>query len=214
MDSLRRELDEATPRFQEAVDLVTTHVRYLLRRYGLIHRDEVNHRVTGRVKTVDRCIAKIKRVEKREQLQMESLRDVERHIDDLAGIRVVCPYLTDVALVYGYICRHRAFREIPNKFEDYIAEAKSGYRGLHTVVRTSTSSGTTKCEVQMRTGLQDAWAVKSHALVYKLKKTEFERLPLELRHLLIQQSDSLYNEDKNAVSIAALVKKYVKIGSR
>jgi len=80
--------------------------------------------------------------------------------------------------VYAYLKRHPAFREVPGKFEDYIAKPKLGYRGLHTVVRINTTSGLAKCEIQMRTGLQDAWAIKSHTLLYKLKKKDLDRLGL------------------------------------
>jgi ppGpp synthetase/RelA/SpoT-type nucleotidyltranferase len=59
----------------------------------------------------------------------------------------------------------------------------------------------------MRTGLQDAWAIKSHALLYKLKRKDLDRLPSELRDLLVGQSDALYTIDKDALRIASLVRK-------
>jgi putative GTP pyrophosphokinase len=203
---LRRELEDSLPRFQEAVDLVTTHVRYLLRRRGLMHPDEVNHRVTGRVKSVNSCLGKVSGVEKKIKRRLKSMKDLESQIDDIAGVRIVVPYLDDVSLVYAFIKRHSAFREVGGKFEDHIAKPKWGYRGLHTVVRISTTSGLAKCEIQMRTGLQDAWAVKSHALIYKLKKKDLERLPRALRDLLVGQSDALYTIDKDALNIARLVR--------
>jgi putative GTP pyrophosphokinase len=206
---LRRELEQVLPRFQEAVDLVSTHVRYLLRRRGLMHPDEVSHRVTGRVKSIESCLRKITREKTKNRHQPKTVSDIERRMDDIAGVRVVCPYLTDVALVYGFIKRHPAFRELRAKFEDHIAKPKFGYRALHTVVQIKTTFKSAKCEIQIRTGLQDAWAVKSHALVYKLEKANLERLPKEVRNLLVAQSDLLYNIDKQAVEIAGLVKKYL-----
>ena len=89
-----------------------------------------------------------------------------------------------------------------------------GISKLHTVVHITTTSGPAKCEIQMRTGLQDAWAVKSHALVYKLKKKDLERLPNELRNLLASQSDALYTIDKDALAIARLVRRYLGGESR
>jgi ppGpp synthetase/RelA/SpoT-type nucleotidyltranferase len=122
---------------------------------------------------------------------------------------VACDYLNEAYDIYGYIKQHWAFEEIPGKFEDYILAPKSGYRALHTIVRVRTSFGEAKCEVQIRTALQDAWAIKSHALVYKLQKTDLERLPLPLRNLLVYQSDLLYTLDQGAHEVARMIRRYL-----
>ncbi len=207
--ALIEEIENMRPRFQEAVELMLVHVRYLVRARGLMHPEELNHRVIGRVKSTTSCIKKMRRVEREKRISLESAAEIQRHIDDIAGIRVVCNYLDDLLLVYGYIQNHRAFRELRGKREDYLRHPKVGYRALHTVVRIQTNSGPAKCEVQVRTALQDAWAVKSHALVYKLKKADLARLPLQIRNLLVQQSDMLYNIDQTAGELAGLVKQYL-----
>lgn len=211
---LAAELAAVLPRFQEAVDLITVHVRYLLRRHGLMRPEEAVHRVTGRVKDVGSAVRKVRAIERLKKVRIQSASQILAHVDDLAGVRIVCPYLRDVMLVYGYIRGHRAFREVRGKFEDYIARPKSGYRALHTVVRIDTTFGPAKCEIQIRTGLQDSWAVRSHGLVYKLRKTDVERLPREIRNLLVSQSDMLYTIDRGAGEIAGLIKKYLKGSTR
>lgn len=211
---LAAQLASVLPRFEEAVDLITVHVRYLLRRHGLMRPEEAVHRVTGRVKEVGSAVRKVRNIEHRKKLNIQAAAQIRAHVDDLAGVRIVCPYLRDVMLVYGYIRGHRAFREVPGKFEDYIARPKSGYRALHTVVRIDTTFGPANCEIQIRTGLQDSWAVRSHGLVYKLRKTDVGRLPREIRNLLVSQSDMLYTIDQEAGEIARLIKKHLRRSTR
>lgn len=52
---------------------------------------------------------------------------------------------------------------------------KSGYRGIHYIIKKEFEISEKKenllCEIQLRTVLQDAWAIQSHLYGYK-KKTE------------------------------------------
>jgi len=202
------ELEKMRPRYEEAVDLMIVRIQYLLRAGGLMHPDEVKHRVMGRVKSPNSFVKKVRRVERENRIRLRSATDLRREIDDIAGVRVVCSYLSDLALVYGQVKGH--FREVPGKFEDYVQNDKFGYRALHTVVRMDTSFGPAKCEVQIRTALQDAWAVKSQALVYKLGKRDLAQLPLAVRNLLMHQSNMLYNLDQETLEIAELIRGYLR----
>ncbi len=198
------------PQFQEAMDLVSTHVRYLLWFRRLIPPNELQHRVIGRVKSAESLAKKVRKVEREKKISLQTWAQIRKYIDDIAGIRVVCNYLDELVLVYGYIQRHPAFREMPGKFVDYVYKPKFGYRALHTVIAIETTVGLAKCEIQIRTALQDAWAVKSHALVYKLKKADIERLPRPIRNLLVQQSDMLYNMDQTAGELSDLIRHYLR----
>ena len=82
---------------------------------------------------------------------------------------------------------------------------RDGYRGVHLVVEVKTSFGRARCEIQLRTMLQHAWAEKSHDLLYKLGKTDLRRVPKQIRTLMEQQSDLLYDIDKMALEIADFV---------
>ncbi len=136
-------------------------------------------------------IRKVRFLERREGVKIRSFRSLQARVDDLAGARVVCDYLTDVPFILGYLHSHPAFKVLPQKIQDYTNKPKNGYRGFHLVVLVDTSFGKTKCEVQIQTALQHAWAARSHALLYKLKARDLERIPLELRFLMVNQSDLL-----------------------
>jgi ppGpp synthetase/RelA/SpoT-type nucleotidyltranferase len=208
-DWIREGYEDVRPRFEEAVELMTVHVRFLLRSTGILSPGELEHRVTGRVKTSQSCFLKIRRIEKKNRRPLRGWHEVLAQVDDIAGIRVVLNYLDELPAVYAYLRRHPSFREIAGKFEDYVQNPKVGYRALHSVFKIRTTFGPAKCEVQVRTALQDAWAAKSHALLYKLKKTELERLPAGIKKLIAQQSDLLYNMDQMAGELADMTRAHL-----
>lgn len=121
-------------------------------------------------------------------------REVERRLSygvqdvpDVVGVRVVCVYPSDVDRIISLLRRLRQ--------EGFLRTCKPrpettelGYRAWHAVV---TVRGTRfmglKCEIQVRTMLQEAWAHKAHPLIYKPKgavSLEEERQAKLLSHLL------------------------------
>lgn len=92
------------------------------------------------------------------------------NIYDIAGIRVVCPYIKDV-----YLIRDRLMAQddihIMN-IKDYIEEPKkNGYRSLHMVIRVPVYFMNKKqmvpVELQIRTLAMDLWASLEHDIKYK-----------------------------------------------
>jgi len=73
--------------------------------------------------------------------------------------------------------------------------AESG-AGLHWLPPVEGSGELVAGDAQIQTALQHAWAARSHALLYKLKARDLERIPLELRLLMVNQSDLLYVIDQ------------------
>jgi len=212
-DELKSLLIERLPKFEAAAEIVAMHLRHVLRRSRLIGPEVISTRVSCRVKNIKSIFRKIAQ-KKRDRLRFHTVRNVENHINDLAGARVVFDYLSDVALIHGYLQRHPAFRILRTKTEDFIAHPRDGYRGVHLVVVVQTSFGRARCEVQLRTMLQHAWAEKSHDLLYKLGRTELRRVPKSIRILMEEQSDLLYNADQAALQIADAVRQSRKRASR
>jgi len=206
-DNLKSLLIESMAKFEATAEIVATHLRHVLIHNKLVDPQVVSTRVSSRVKTIRRILRKIARKKKRERPQFNTLHDVEIHINDLAGARVVCDYLSDVAFIHAYLQLHPAFKILPTKTEDYIAHPKDGYRGVHLVVEVQTTFGRARCEIQLRTMLQHAWAEKNHALLYTLGSTKLRRVPKGTRALMDKQSDLLYNMDEAALLIADAVRK-------
>ncbi len=206
-DDLKFLVHERSPKFEAAAEIVAVHLRHVLSR--LLDPQVVPTRVSNRVKTISSAFRKI-REKGRTGLRLDTVRDVENHVTDLAGARVVCDYLSDLVFIHGYLSRHRAFNILSNKTKDYIEHSKYGYRGVHLIVQVQTTFGRAKCEIQLRTMLQHAWAEKNHDLLYKLKRGQVRRVPKQIRTLMEKQSDLLYTIDQMALEIADAVTKIKK----
>ncbi len=194
--ALRKAYENERQRFKVAQEILADHLRQLLRAKALLDPAEIETRVSARVKDAKSVFRKVRVIERREGVKIRSLRSLLAYVDDLAGVRVVCDYLTDVPFIIGYVHSHPAFQVLPEKIQDYINKPKDGYRGVHLIVWVGTSFGKTKCELQIQTALQHAWAARSHALLYKLDARDIERIPEELKFLMVNQSDLLYVIDQ------------------
>ena len=123
------------------------------------------HVISTRLKSPQSLLEKLQR--KGYPLSIESIRE---NIHDVAGVRIVCNYIDDVAEVAeAFLCQDD-ITLIERK--DYIAEPKpSGYRSLHLVVSVPVFLSDRKqevpVEVQIRTIAMDFWASLEHRLRYK-----------------------------------------------
>ena len=93
-----------------------------------------------------------------------------KYINDTAGVRVVCCYISDVYSVADMLCRQQDLELIERK--DYIEEPSyNGYRSLHLDFRVPIYLSDQKlyatAEIQLRTVAMDFWASLEHELRYK-----------------------------------------------
>lgn len=99
-----------------------------------------------------------------------SLESMEEHINDVAGIRVICSYIDDIYTIADALLAQDDVALILKK--DYIANPKpNGYRSLHLIVSIpvyfAERKKDLKVEVQIRTIAMDFWASLEHQLKYK-----------------------------------------------
>ena len=95
---------------------------------------------------------------------------IERDINDIAGIRVVCSFVQDIYRLADCFLRQDDITLIEKK--DYINNPKpNGYRSLHLIVAVpiflENEKRLVKAEVQLRTIAMDFWASLEHKLRYK-----------------------------------------------
>ncbi len=113
-----------------------------------------------------------------------SVEAIEEHIDDIAGIRVICSFESDVYLIAEALLRQTDVQLIERI--DYIANPKpSGYRSLHLVIAIPiflyNEKKIMKVEVQLRTMAMDMWASLEHKLAYKKEQSaEADRMHANL----------------------------------
>lgn len=92
------------------------------------------------------------------------------NIYDIAGIRVICPYIKDVYLIRDRIMAQDDIHIM--EIKDYIEEPKkNGYRSLHIIIRVPVYFMNKKqmvpVELQIRTLAMDLWASLEHDIKYK-----------------------------------------------
>lgn len=113
-----------------------------------------------------------------------SVEAIEEHIDDIAGIRVICSFESDVYLIAEALLRQTDVQLIERI--DYIANPKpSGYRSLHLVIAIPIflydEKKIMKVEVQLRTMAMDMWESLEHKLAYKKEQSaEADRMHANL----------------------------------
>ena len=124
-------------------------------------------------------------------------------ITDLLGIRVVCPFVEDLAGIETGICEAFDVTEVERKGSE-LATTEFGYSSIHLLTRVPGDISDSFhlpngwiCEVQLRTILQDAWAEVEHELVYKAELTPLDgnlRRKLAALNANLTLSDIIFQE--------------------
>ncbi len=123
------------------------------------------HHIESRLKSPESIIEKIGRYGKERTLE-----NIEKYIMDIAGVRVICSYISDVYNLLDLLQRQDDLEIVTVK--DYIANPKpNGYRSLHVIVRIPVyfldAKQMVPVEIQLRTVAMDFWASLEHDLKYK-----------------------------------------------
>ncbi|MBQ6876920.1 MAG: GTP pyrophosphokinase family protein [Oscillospiraceae bacterium] len=99
-----------------------------------------------------------------------SMSNIEEHLHDVAGIRVICSFPSDVYTIAEALLSQDDITLIERK--DYIKNPKpSGYRSLHLIIEIpiflTKEKRMMKVEIQFRTLAMDCWASLEHQIHYK-----------------------------------------------
>ena len=160
-------------RLQEACASFVTLITALLSASGQVDVAKVE----GRVKDESECIQKFTR-KYRPSLEEANLPyEIAPYISDLIGVRVVCLYEDELEKVAHLVRSHFDVMEVTDKVAAVEGtEASFGYKGLHLDLRPRLLPGAPPAppgaqrypfELQVRTIVQDAWAVLDHKIKYK-----------------------------------------------
>nr|WP_209044351.1 RelA/SpoT domain-containing protein [Brevibacterium marinum] len=124
-----------------------------------------------RIKDPARTLAKL--VEKAAEdpgLEITTPREVENHIRDIVGVKVLCKSPRDQTMMFDALRDPQqlgSFVLIDQK--NYVDPPKpSGYRACHVTLRIPADQGESVfAEIQVKTRLQDAWGELTHEDMYK-----------------------------------------------
>lgn len=156
--------------YDSAVKQLSLKFEILNNEFKVLYARNPIHHIEGRVKSVESLAAKL--LNKGLPLTIEAARE---HINDIAGVRVVCSYIDDVYRVAEMLELQKDVKII--KRQDYIRTPNyNGYHSLHLDIRVpvylSDRTELVTAEIQIRTIAMDFWASLEHDIRYKVDKTK------------------------------------------
>lgn len=156
--------------YDSAVKQLSLKFEILNNEFKVLYARNPIHHIEGRVKSVESLAVKL--LNKGLPLTIEAARE---HINDIAGVRVVCSYIDDVYRVAEMLELQKDVKII--KRQDYIRTPNyNGYRSLHLDIRVpvylSDRTELVTAEIQIRTIAMDFWASLEHDIRYKVDKTK------------------------------------------
>ncbi len=175
-----RPFSELMMRYRCAMLEVKTKLDVLNTQLSLENDRNPFESISCRLKTVPSIIEKVNR--KGYELSAES---IERNLNDVAGIRVICSFPDDIYILADELCSQDDIRLIERK--DYIKNPKpNGYRSLHLILEIPiflmTEKKFMRVEVQFRTIAMDFWASLEHKVKYKKNiETDVDKISAELK---------------------------------
>ena len=160
--------------------------------------------IKSRIKSPRSIISKLKR--RGFPITLQSMID---NLNDIGGIRVICPFIEDIYTVADMLMRQDDLTLIEKK--DYIANPKpNGYRSLHLILEVpiflAERTQPVRIELQIRTMAMDFWASLEHKIAYKFEGNAPEGLLRELKEC----ADVVDMLDKKMFSLNEAITAYAK----
>ena len=167
-------------------------------------------KIEGRVKDKAECIKKFHRKYQNKFETDEQPYRIRDYISDLIGIRIVCLYEDQIAVVSQVLQRHFKIIDVTDKISAVEStEASFGYKGLHMDLALSDELAALPkfqpyaeltFEVQIRSLIQDAWSVLDHKIKYKKSIPNDLRRRINVLSALFELADREFKEIRNATA--------------
>lgn len=158
---------------------------------------------SARVKSIDSAYNKAKKMVEKDGKYILKYTDPQNQIMDFAGVRIVVYLASEVKNIIEAIEQLFAggirYDDSGNKI-DLLGEDKVGYLSVHYVVTIDTDEiqyarlKGKKCEIQVRTVLQDAWAQVFHDRLYKASMDNTEEYIKRKTNLLSGSLELIDNQ--------------------
>ncbi|MBF8264525.1 MAG: ywaC [Dehalococcoidia bacterium] len=195
---LRGEIEAA---YTDKRELYGRAIRQVEQALGDIVKDFTAERLFRATKPQSRLkdLDSIKRKAYEDSLPIDKIFDLMK---DIVGVRIVVNNLSDAYKVVEKIKDSSALQYEKDSIDDKIAKPDgSGYRAIHLIVYVDVEykgcQFKVPCEVQVRTLIQDSWAVLAHDDIYK----GADDIPPIIRKLSLRLADQLAVLDQMAQDI-------------
>ncbi|QHT64061.1 GTP pyrophosphokinase family protein [Paenibacillus lycopersici] len=188
--------------YKFALDEVSTKLTILNEELQFIQNYNPIEHVKTRIKSPEGIVEKLQR----KGLEV-SKENATAYIRDIAGVRVICSFTTDVYRVYEMIRSQGDVEVIEEK--DYIRNPKpNGYQSLHLIIRIpiflSQRTEHVTVEIQLRTIAMDFWASLEHKIYYQFH----DDMPLSIREELKATADMIGMLDQRMLRLKDEVNKF------
>jgi len=169
---------EVTLIYSAALRQIETKMEILNNEFQHVHQYNPIEHIKARLKTPESIVKKLKR-----NGYESTIDNMVKYINDIAGIRVICSFTSDIYRIADMIAEQRDIKVIAVK--DYITYPKaSGYKSYHMIVTVpvylSDRTVDTTVEIQIRTVAMDFWASLEHKIHYKFEGDAPEHIKNEL----------------------------------
>ena len=164
--------------YNAALKEVGTKLEILNDEFHHVHQYNPIEHIKTRIKTPESIVKKLKKYG-----YETSIENMVKYINDIAGVRIICSFTSDIYRLAGMIGNQSDLKVISIK--DYIKNPKeSGYKSYHMLVTVpiflSDSVVEAKVEIQIRTVAMDFWASLEHKIYYKFEGHAPEHIGQEL----------------------------------
>ena len=188
--------------YSAALKEVNTKLEILNAEFQMAHRYNPIEHLTARIKSPESIAKKL-----RHQGRAVTVENIVRYINDVAGIRIICSFTSDIYLISDLIRKQSDVKVL--KIKDYIANPKpNGYTSYHMIVTVpiflSDMTIDTKVEIQIRTIAMDFWASLEHKMYYKFEGNAPENIRRELKEC----ADLVGFLDRKMLAINEEIQKY------
>lgn len=186
---------EVTLIYNSALKQISTKLEILNDEFQHVHRYNPIEHIKSRLKTPESIVKKLKR-----HGYESTIQNMVEHVNDIAGIRVICSFTSDIYQIAEMIRNQSDIRVISVK--DYMKHPKpSGYKSYHMLVTVpvylSDRIEDTKVEIQIRTVAMDFWASLEHKINYKFEGNA----PAYIKNELIECSKMASELDRRMLSL-------------
>ena len=152
--------------YNAAIKEVRTKLDIMNDEFQYIHQYNPIEYIKSRIKTPNSIAKKLSR----HGLE-NTMENMVEHISDIAGVRIVCSFTSDIYRLAEMIGKQKEFTILYIK--DYMKHPKeSGYRSYHMLITVP---------IQTRTVAMDFWASLEHKIYYKFEGNAPEYISRELR---------------------------------
>ena len=165
IDTKQQEFHKLMSIYERAMDKTKVELEDIQNSLNKTYNYNVINNIECRIKSPESIVKKMKR--KNYDLNYKALIS---NINDVAGIRIICPFKTDIPKIKNVIEEKSSIDVLEVK--DYVrTPKKSGYSGLHIIGQVPVDIGGTeanvKMEIQIRTMAMDFWSTAEHKIKYK-----------------------------------------------